>query len=165
MTPDGRRAVSASLDKTLRVWDLESGKELALLTTDAPMASCAASLDGRTSVGGDVTGNMHFLRLVEANETKPVIRDTKIPPLQSVFTFCHVTRETKGTAASSSSRQMRTVAPQIYFFTVLIHLESSGSSFQPLTSACTATRHTSRCSSEAARLIIARCLVIFPVAR
>jgi WD40 repeat protein len=25
VTPDRRRAVSASLDKTLRVWDLESG--------------------------------------------------------------------------------------------------------------------------------------------
>ena len=28
LTPDGRRAVSASHDKTLKVWDLESGKEI-----------------------------------------------------------------------------------------------------------------------------------------
>ena len=45
ITPDGRRAVSASEDKTLRVWDLESRKELALLTADGPTASCAISLD------------------------------------------------------------------------------------------------------------------------
>jgi hypothetical protein len=31
VTPDGRRAVSASVDETLRVWDLDSGQELAIL--------------------------------------------------------------------------------------------------------------------------------------
>ena len=32
MTPDGQRAVSASGDQTLKVWDLESGRELRTLT-------------------------------------------------------------------------------------------------------------------------------------
>ena len=32
VTPDGSRAVSASLDNTLKVWDLASGKELCTLT-------------------------------------------------------------------------------------------------------------------------------------
>ena len=31
VTPDGQRAVSASDDKTLKVWDLESGRELRTL--------------------------------------------------------------------------------------------------------------------------------------
>ena len=31
VTPDGQRAVSASKDKTLKVWDLESGRELRTL--------------------------------------------------------------------------------------------------------------------------------------
>jgi WD40 repeat protein len=78
ITPDGRHAVSASYDYTLRVWDLESGKELASLTADAPMASCAVSSDGRTIVAGDATGNMHFLQLVEADKTMRPIGDTKI---------------------------------------------------------------------------------------
>ena len=51
------------LDKTLRVWDLESGKELALLTADGLTASCAVSLDGRTIVAGDATGNIHILKM------------------------------------------------------------------------------------------------------
>jgi WD40 repeat protein len=62
ITPDGRHAVSASRDNTLRVWDLESGKELALLTADSPTISCAVSLDGRTIVAGDVIGKMHILK-------------------------------------------------------------------------------------------------------
>lgn len=32
VSPDGRPAVSASADKTLKVWDLNSGTELATLT-------------------------------------------------------------------------------------------------------------------------------------
>ena len=63
ITPDGRRAVSTSKDHTLRVWDLESGKELALLTAEHSTASCAVSLDGRTIVAGDATGNMHILKM------------------------------------------------------------------------------------------------------
>ena len=31
VTPDGARAVSASFDKTLRVWDLATGESLASL--------------------------------------------------------------------------------------------------------------------------------------
>ena len=69
ITSDGRRAVSASWAKTLRVWDLESGKELALLTADSATTCCAVSLDGRTIVAGDASGRVHFLRLVEADKT------------------------------------------------------------------------------------------------
>ena len=40
VTPDGTRAVSASDDKTLRVWDLATGKSLASLEghTDTVLA-------------------------------------------------------------------------------------------------------------------------------
>jgi WD40 repeat protein len=34
VTADGKRAVSASYDHTLKVWDLESGKVLATLTCE-----------------------------------------------------------------------------------------------------------------------------------
>jgi WD40 repeat protein len=73
VTPDGRRAVSASDDRTLRLWDLESGKEIVTFTGESGMDSCAIAPDGQTIIGGDESGRVHFLRLVEADETKPLI--------------------------------------------------------------------------------------------
>ena len=51
MTPDGRRALSASGDKTLRIWDLESGESLRTLEghTD-PVNAVAVTSDGRRAL-------------------------------------------------------------------------------------------------------------------
>jgi len=51
VTPDGRRAVSASNDQTLKVWDLESGRVLATLEGHVDRVNaCAVTLDGRRAV-------------------------------------------------------------------------------------------------------------------
>ena len=51
VTPDGRRAVSASDDKTLKVWDLESGRELRTLDGhSADVTGVAVTPDGRRAV-------------------------------------------------------------------------------------------------------------------
>jgi WD40 repeat protein len=81
VTPDGSRAISASRDHTLRLWDPESGKEIAIFIGDGEMLSCAVAPDGRTIIAGGSSGPVHFLRLVEADETKPVPGDAKIPLL------------------------------------------------------------------------------------
>jgi WD40 repeat protein len=81
ITPDGRRAVSASDDQTLRLWDLESGKQIATFTGEGSMCSCAVAPVGQTIIAGDALGQVHFLELVEADETKPPIGDTRIPLL------------------------------------------------------------------------------------
>jgi WD40 repeat protein len=39
--------------KTLRVWDLESGKELATFTGESELHSCAVAPDGQTIIAGD----------------------------------------------------------------------------------------------------------------
>jgi hypothetical protein len=53
VTPDGRRAVSGSDDKTLRVWDLESGQCLRTLTGHtAGVTSVSVTPDGRRAVSG-----------------------------------------------------------------------------------------------------------------
>jgi WD40 repeat protein len=62
VSPDGRRAVSASADKTLQVWDLETGGIVTTFTCDAP-ALCCAFADDRTIIAGDQAGRVHFLAL------------------------------------------------------------------------------------------------------
>ena len=78
VTPDGRRAVSASGEQTLRLWNLESAKEIATFTGESAILSCAVTPDGRTMISGDASGRVHFLQLFEADETKPAIGETKI---------------------------------------------------------------------------------------
>ncbi|HWO19184.1 MAG TPA: CHAT domain-containing protein [Kofleriaceae bacterium] len=51
VTADGRRVVSASDDRTLKIWDLDSGCELATLEGHADWVSaCAVTTDGRRAV-------------------------------------------------------------------------------------------------------------------
>ena len=51
VTADGRRAVSASGDKTLKVWDLESGRELRTLDGHSGWVhAVAVTPDGRRAV-------------------------------------------------------------------------------------------------------------------
>ncbi|AMW28288.1 hypothetical protein H6G58_09345 [Arthrospira platensis FACHB-971] len=63
MAPDGKRAISASEDKTVKLWDLATGEMLATFTGDGAIASCAVAADGVTVVGGDWLGRVYFLRL------------------------------------------------------------------------------------------------------
>ena len=67
--PDGRRAVSASDDRTLKAWDLQSGAIVAAFTCDGAAYSCAFA-DAHTIVAGDAGGHLHFLRLEEPKPTK-----------------------------------------------------------------------------------------------
>jgi WD40 repeat protein len=81
ITPNGRPAVSGSGDRTLRVWDLESGEAIATFTGENGMCSCAIAPDRQTIITGDTAGRVHFLRIVEADEKKSPMGDTRIPPL------------------------------------------------------------------------------------
>jgi WD40 repeat protein len=71
----------ANNDNTLRVWDLKDGKEILMFTLDGKVTACVAAQDNRTIVAGDGFGRLHFLRLVEADETKPSPAEVKIPLL------------------------------------------------------------------------------------
>ena len=62
IAPDGRRALSASDDKTLKFWDLESGENIATFVCDA-VPTCCAFVDDRTIFAGDQGGRVHFLAL------------------------------------------------------------------------------------------------------
>jgi WD40 repeat protein len=53
VTADGKRAVSASRDHTLKVWELASGKELRTLEGHGDwVRSVALSRDGKSAISG-----------------------------------------------------------------------------------------------------------------
>ena len=62
IAPDGKTAISASKDNTLKIWDLLSGKEVASFSGDYEFECCAFVPDGVTVVAGDASGRVHFLR-------------------------------------------------------------------------------------------------------
>jgi WD40 repeat protein len=64
VTPDGKRAVSASEDHTLKVWDLKTGLLIATFHCDAA-ARCCAFADAHRIVAGDDGGRLYILRLEE----------------------------------------------------------------------------------------------------
>jgi WD40 repeat protein len=56
-----QRAVSGSQDQTLRVWDLESGKCLAVFTCNAVVFCCAWAKERKERiVAGDLGGHVHL---------------------------------------------------------------------------------------------------------
>ncbi len=59
---NGRNAVSASTDQTLRVWDLETGVLLATFICDGQAYSCAFISHDKV-IAGDALGRVHFLEL------------------------------------------------------------------------------------------------------
>lgn len=62
VSSDGRLVASASWDRTLRIWDLETGAVVATFTCDAA-ALCCAFAGARKIVPGDWSGGAHFLSL------------------------------------------------------------------------------------------------------
>jgi len=66
-SPDGKRLLSASYDCTLRIWDVESGKELKQIQAHKPLYSAAFSPDGKRIVSG---GDDEAVRLWDAESGK-----------------------------------------------------------------------------------------------
>ena len=64
VSDDGRRAVSASKDCTVRLWNLDNMLQIAAFTSDVAVTSCAVAPDGKTVIAGDVLGRIFFLQLV-----------------------------------------------------------------------------------------------------
>lgn len=63
ITPDGQYVVSASWDRTIKVWSLETGETIAGFTGESEILTCALAPDGRTIVAGEQSGRVHILRL------------------------------------------------------------------------------------------------------
>jgi WD40 repeat protein len=60
---DGKRAVSAAVDLSLKVWNLEMGAEIVTFDLDQPPRCLAIGRDGMTIVVGDQAGQVFWLAL------------------------------------------------------------------------------------------------------
>jgi WD40 repeat protein len=83
VTPDGRRALSASRDNTLRLWDLQTGETVRVFDNEwwgggyvAAVTAYALTPDGRSALSSALTGtgDIHKMRLwdLETGEVQQV---------------------------------------------------------------------------------------------
>jgi WD40 repeat protein len=73
VSPDGRYAVSGSRDKTLRMWNLQTGQCVHTKSRSDHISALVVTPDGRYVLTGEVSGNLSILDL----ETDKWVRDLK----------------------------------------------------------------------------------------
>jgi WD40 repeat protein len=67
--PDGRRALSSSYDKTVRLWDVETGTELARFAEHtAAVLGLACSPDGHCALSGGADGKLLLWQLPDKDK-------------------------------------------------------------------------------------------------
>jgi len=63
VTPGNRQGTSVVHDRTLRVWDMETGDVITNYIGDNVLGTCAVSPDDQTIVAGEASGRVHLLQL------------------------------------------------------------------------------------------------------
>jgi len=79
VTPDGQRAVSASSDSTLKVWDLSSGRELRTLTGHTnEVTAVAVTPDGQRAVSASRDKTLKVWELASGRELRTLTGHTDV---------------------------------------------------------------------------------------
>src|SRR6185436_12421331 len=102
VTPDGRRAISASDDRTLRVWDIDSGRALATLEGHTGrVISCGVTPDGRRAISGS---SDHALRVWDLERGLAL---AVLDGHTDYVTACAVTPDGRRVVSASEDRTLR----------------------------------------------------------
>jgi WD40 repeat protein len=75
---DGRRAVSTSWDKSIKIWDIMSGICIASFTADGYLISHDTTPDGKMIITGDSSGKVYLLTLENLDPYPPIITAHKL---------------------------------------------------------------------------------------
>lgn len=78
ITPDGKKAVSGSWDKTLRLWDLESGQCLAIIQANSSVTSVSEVTVKGNIVFGVSEGEVIILNLKNLPMKPPIMTAARI---------------------------------------------------------------------------------------
>jgi len=77
--PDGRRALSASADKTLKLWDLETGNPLAAFTADSGHFLLVRDVaPTRSSLPSDAAPSVRFVPLRNPRASPLFLRANRV---------------------------------------------------------------------------------------
>jgi WD40 repeat protein/tRNA A-37 threonylcarbamoyl transferase component Bud32 len=77
-SPDGRTALTGSADKTARLWDIASGKEIAILRHDGEVRAVAYSPDGRTVLTGSADKTARLWDAASGKELHTLRHDSDV---------------------------------------------------------------------------------------
>ena len=85
-SPDGRSALSGSSDRTLKLWDVATGKEIRTFTGHADMVwSVAFSPDGRTALSGSDDNTLKLWDVATGKEIRTFAGHTHSGPIGRVL--------------------------------------------------------------------------------
>lgn len=89
LSADGRHALSGSDDKTLRLWEVDAGKELDSFTADGPVHGVAFGHDGRRLSAGDALGRVHLSSFVFDAGRPSYPAELPVRTASGRLWFCH----------------------------------------------------------------------------
>jgi len=107
LVPDGTKVVTSGADKTVKLWDLADGKELAVFAGPTEVvSSVAVSADGKQLLGGGADAVLRVWPLPAAAQTKPVEAASQWE-LASPIRCLHLSREGSRVAVGGEDNVVR----------------------------------------------------------